>query len=445
MSALPLGEVRPRHVVSLAWPVLVSMLSMTCMSLADAVVAGWHSTSSLAAVGLAATFGMFLLTPARGLIRGLKITTSQATGAGDSERVQAALTQGLWLALGLGALLACWAPFAPRLFAAMGTSAAVSGPASGFLAIMMLAAPVSCAVWTVEGWLQAQGDTRSPMRATLVANLINIALDPVLVLGWGAPEMGAPGAALATAIAMLVQLGLLLAQVPRPWGRFVGPPDLRLLRRAVLAGAPVATQWTLDFAGFVVLLSLLSRSGDEQLAAHVLVFRLVMLSMLPGLAVADAAGVLVGQAVGAGRPEAARQAWWVAVRVAGVLMGSFGVAFLVIPGWFVMPFDPDPAVAAVAVRLLGLAALWQLADAVLVVNLHALMAAGDTRFTMLLTVGGSWCVQVPLSTFFVAHQGGGAFEGWAALTAEILMITWISAWRVRGTAWLEDRPVAAVA
>lgn len=446
MSALPRGDVRGRHVLALAWPVLVSMMSMTVMNLADAIFAGWAGTVELAAVGLASTLGFFLMTPARGLIRGVKILTSHAAGADDTSRVHGWLAQGSWLSLTLGTLFMGLSLAGPRLFAALGTSEAVSAQASDYLAVMMLTAPVYCLVWTLEGWFQGQGDTQTPMRATVVANGLNILLDPWFIFGGlGLPALGVTGAALATSIATVVQLGMLVVQVRQPFGTLASWPRRALIGEVLRFGGPLSVQWTLDFGGFVVLLALLGRAGDAELAAHVLVFRVVMMSMLPGFSVADAAGVLVGQAIGARRPEAAAQAWGVSVRVAAALMGCFGVLFLAVPSLFVWPFQPTPEVAAIAIPLLGLAALWQLADGVLMVNLQSLMAAGDTRFTMFLTVGGSWAIQVPLSSLLVLQLGWGAFGGWVGITAEILVITVISTWRVRTAPWAAVSAAPAVA
>ncbi len=438
MSVLPRGDVGGRHVLSLAWPVLVSMMSMTVMNLADAVFAGWAGTAELAAVGLASSLGFFLLTPARGLIRGIKILTSHSAGADDQLRVHAWLAQGVWLALVVGTALAGFAFAGSWLFAALGTSVSVTGHASDYLQVLLLTAPVYCLVWTFEGWFQGQGDTRTPMRATLVANALNIALDPWFIFGGaGLPALGVAGAALATSVATVVQLTLLVVQLRQPFRELASAPRRDPLGEVLRVGAPLSVQWTLDFGGFMVLTALLARSGDAALAAHVLVLRLVMTSMLPGSSVADAAGVLVGQALGAKRPEAARQAWRVSVKLAAGLMGGLGVAFLVMPGVLIWPFQPAADVAAVAIPLLGLAALWQLADGVLMCNLQSLMAAGDTRFTMFLTVGASWTIQVPISTLLVRHLGWGAFGGWVGITAEVLAITVISTWRVRSTSWAD--------
>ena len=445
MSALPVGSVRARDVVSLAWPVLVSMVSMTLMNLADTVFAGWMGTSELAAVGLASTLGFFLLTPARGLLRGVKILTSHAAGARDTQRVGGLLVQGAWLAAACGAALLLGAPFAGAAVTTLGASPEVGSLAADYVQIMLATGPLYAMVWIVEGWFQGRGDTRTPMRAALVGNFTNVLLDPWFMFGgFGVPALGVGGAALATSAAVAVQLAVLLVQlVGAPVA--AARPDGGTMRDIARFGAPLAVQWTLDSAGFMVLIGLLARAGDAELAAHVLVFRLVMMSILPGFAVADAGGVLVGQALGAGRPDAAAQAWSLAIRMAAGLMGVFGILFLLFPAVFLAPFQPDPEVAAVAVGLLGLAALWQLADGVLMCNLQALMAAGDTRFTLFATVGASWLIQVPISSVLVIGLGWGAFGGWVGITAELIALAAVSLWRVRAMAGFTAAPVALAA
>jgi multidrug resistance protein, MATE family len=444
MSALPSGDVRPRHVLALAWPVLISMFSMTLMNLADTLFAGWLGTAELAAVGLASTVSFFALTPARGLLRGVKILTSHAAGAQEPDRVRALLAQAGWMAVGLGLPLAALSLLGPSMFALMGASARVGELASIYLGIFVAAAPVLCGVWALEGWFQGRGDTRTPMVATVIGNALNLALDPLLIFGWGdVPALGVAGAALATVIAAAAQLCVLAVRA-RSWLPDTGlAPKWREIAEACRFGAPLAAQWTLDFAGFLVLLALLARAGDDELAAHVLVFRIVMVSILPGFAVGDAAGVLVGQAIGARRPPAARQAWWVATWVAAALMGTFGIAFFAVPEVLLAPFGAAPAVARIAVSLLALAAIWQVANALLLVNFSTLAAGGDVRFTMIVFVGGSWLVQVPLSTLLVAGAGWGAAGAWTALSAEILLVALISTLRVRGRGWLEGRTPAA--
>ena len=438
-SSLPRDPVRAAHVRHLAWPVLVSMLSMSAMNVADTLFVGWLGTAELAAVGLATTLTWFVFTPSRGLLKGIKILTSQRTGAEDVETSDQLVTQGLWMAVVMGVLLLMLAPLGAQLFWALGASSAVSDHATSYFAIRVLFAPIVLSAWATELWFQGRGDTRTPMVASVIGNVLNIALDPLLIFGLGpVPALGIAGAAWATVISQIVGGAILLWRA-WPTIRRSLAPSWSLIRRSLPLGVPIAAQWTLDFGGFLVFLSLLARAGDAHLAAHVLVFRIVQVSMLPGFAIGDAAGVLVGQAVGARRSEAARQAWAAGVWQSIVLMGAFGVLFLVAPTWVLAPFDPSADVATLGITLLALAALWQVADALVMVNYCALSSAGDTRFTLLLFVGGSWFIQVPLTLLLVGWLEWGAVGAWWALTIEITLMAAASQLRIRSRGWLEGR------
>jgi MATE family multidrug resistance protein len=326
------------------------------------------------------------------------------------------------------------------VFDALGASAEVRPHAVEYFTIRVAWAPVACLLWTTEGWFHGRGDTRTPMVASLLGNGVNLVLDPLLIFGWGPfPALGVEGAAWATVIAMGSGVLVLAwgARSALPWARW--GLDLGLVRKVFNLGLPLAAQWTLDFGGFLVFLGLLARAGDAHLAAHFLVFRIVQVSMLPGFALGDAAGVLVGQAVGARRPSAAREAWWAGTTLAIGTMAGFGVVFLAVPGWLLFPFGAEPEVVALALPLLALAAAWQVFDAVVMVNFNTLTAAGDTRFTLVLFVGGSWLVQVPLALWMVGVLEWGAIGAWLGLTSEIVLVSLISLARVLGHGWLERR------
>lgn len=165
--------------------------------------------------------------------------------------------------------------------------------------------------------------------------------------------------------------------------------------------------------------------------------RIVSVSFLPGHAVGEAAGVLVGQALGAGRPELGRQAFWQATRLATLIMSLLGLVFVLMPGPLVAASDPSADLAEQAVRLMVIAALFQVFDAVAMVAQGSLNGAGDTRFTLVAGVGCMWLVNLPLGWFFTLHLGWGAVGAWLALTAEIVVFAGLVLWRVLGRRWLD--------
>ena len=190
---------------------------------------------------------------------------------------------------------------------------------------------------------------------------------------------------------------------------------------------------------------MLARVGEADLAAHVLVIRVVLVSFLPGLAIAEASGVLVGQAIGAGRIDEARDAWRAGLGLAVAVMATGGVAFLLFPTALLAVFDAEPAVVAIGRELLVVAAAFQVFDAIATVALMALNGAGDTRFTMVTNVAAAWLVKVPVGTALALGLGLGATGAWLGLTAEIVVLSVLWTWRVRGVRWTAHTVLAAQA
>ena len=160
-----------------------------------------------------------------------------------------------------------------------------------------------------------------------------------------------------------------------------------------------------------------------------------MVSFLPGLAIAEASAVLVGQAVGARDEALARRSWKAASGVAFVVMSLGGVAFVAAPGLLLSVVRPAADVLPVATHLLWIAAVFQLFDSVATVTYFSLDGAGDTRFTLVSSLAVSWLVKIPLGVGLVKYAGFGAVGVWLGLTLETAFLLGILLWRWRSGAW----------
>ncbi len=167
-------RVGPREVVRLAWPIVVSLLSYNVMTLADSVVVARLGTAPLAAVGLGAVAVHAVMAFGMGLISGVKVVTSHATGAGDRERAARAAWQAVWLSLGLGLVAAALVPAGWALLSVMGASAAVRELAWPYFAVRVGGALSLYLLNGLGGWFQGRGDTRTAMVSILVANAVNV-------------------------------------------------------------------------------------------------------------------------------------------------------------------------------------------------------------------------------------------------------------------------------
>jgi MATE family multidrug resistance protein len=447
-AALPLSEetMNPRRVLRLAWPVMVSMVSYSLMSAADAVFVGRLGTVPLAAIGLAVTTTWLFLAMPVGLLRGVRVAVAQATGAERFRTADALGWQAIWLALGTGLLVAAAAMASPWIFTLLGATPEVAAEALTYFRIRGLLAPIALLDLGLTAWFEGRGDTRTPMRANVAANIAWIVLDAVLVNGLGpVPALGIAGAAWAGVIALgLASVWLLAMAMPRlrtaPWR-----PRRTLLRESARLGVPIGTQRLLDIVAWTVLTGILAGIGDAQLAAHVVAIRVLMTSFLPGMAIAEATAVLVGQSVGAERPDQARSAWWAGTRTAVAVMAAGGLTFVLVPDLLVSPFGVTPEVAAITRHLLYVAAAFQVLDAIATVTYLSLDGAGDTRFTLVVSIALSWGVKLPIGITLARTAGMGAVGAWLGLTAELLLLLIVLVWRWRSGRWYRPKAVVAVA
>jgi MATE family multidrug resistance protein len=431
----PAGSIR--EVAKISWPIVVGMLSYTAMGVADTLFVGWVGKTELAAVGLATTAIFLLNSLFMGTLHGTKVLSSQATGKDRPEEAKMAGWLGSLLAIPFGLIVAVLALFGGPIFAVLGGPPEVQALAQEYFGVRALGAVFWYVTIAYCDYFQGTGNTRTPMKINLVANAVNIALDPLLIFGLGPiPAMGVSGAALATIIAQAT--GMLIATV-----LFVGraglvrKPDWKVANKLMRLGFPMGVRATLGVGAFTAFTALLARMGEDQLAAHQIALKIISISFLPGYGLSETATILTGQYVGARRFEAARRAFRSVLFVAVGVMGTCGVAFFALGEHLVAVFNTDPTVVRLGTRLLYVATLFQVFDAIAMVATGALNGIGDTKFTMWTGIACSWFVMVPASYFFGVALEGGAVGAWLGLTVEIVVVAAITLVRFNRTSWHE--------
>jgi MATE family multidrug resistance protein len=431
-----------RDVFRLAWPVMVSMLSYTAMGLVDTLFVARLGTVHLAAVGFAATLVFTSQSFGGGLMAGVRVVVAQLTGAGEHRQGTRAAWQGLWLAGVMGVVVAALSMLGPMIFVRMGASTAVALHADCFFAVRVLGAPVVFCSLALSAWFQGRGDTRTPMVATLISNGLNIALDPILIFGLGpVPALGVSGAATATVISLCLGAIYLALRARCALVAVPSSPSIGLLRSIWRLGGPMGVRYFLEMCSFAVFAAMLASVGAIELAAHVLVVRIISVSFLPGHAVSEATAVIVGQLIGAGQRLRAWAAFRSALRLSlGIMLGC-GFVFVLVPHVLLMPFEVEAGVMRVALDLLLIAAVFQVFDAYVMAAHGAMNGAGDTRFVMICSVTITWLVKLPIAWWLAIELGMGAVGAWLGLTAEIVVLAIVCWTRIRSGRWLEHEMV----
>jgi MATE family multidrug resistance protein len=296
------------------------------------------------------------------------------------------------------------------------------------------------------------------LAASLIANALNVALNYVLIFGkLGLPAMGLEGAALGTVLAWAVQLAILLAVFlsPRAHARYSTrwPNASWIQCKAILrVGWPAGVQLANDiFSWGVAIMVLVGQFGLADRAATTILMRYLGLSFMPAVGIGIATTALVGRAIGEGDPDLAKRRAREAVAVAAVWMGVCGLVFWLARGPLIALFlrdlppvgyspeqlaDLQRQILTIGGRILLLAAVFQIADAVGIVYTGALRGAGDTVWPMVATMLTSWVVVVGGGVTIVhLRPGWGAVGPWIAATGYVFVLGALVAWRFESGAW----------
>ena len=418
----PLGETKIgwedralSELLGLTWPIVVSMLSYSVMTLVDTFFVGRLGASALAGVGLGGTLAFTLLCFGIGLLRAVKVLVAQALGAGRShEQARSYLGAGIVLGLAFGSLAFVLAVGSTFILADL-TEGRSGALASAYLIIRMSVSPLVLAFYALQEHRQGIGDARSPMIAAVLANVANIGLDYLCIveLGWGVE-----GAAWASAAAHLVSLLYLLL-----WQRSEGF-GLRGLERARIVevfrlGLPIGAEFILEMGAFLVLALVIAGMGEIEMAAHQVALQVLHFGFLPGVAISEATSILVGQVVGASRIDLVRRVSFLGLGV-GLSYAMIFTFVLVFGAWEIAAtFSVDPLVIQGAVVLLWLGGGFQLLDAANMVARGVLRGAGDVRYIALVGITSSWLTMPPLALLLGVHLRMGALGGWLGLALAI--------------------------
>lgn len=420
-----------RELLRLSWPIAVSTLSYSAMTLVSIAFVARVGDAEVAGVGLGAAVYFGLLCFAIGLLRGLKTLVSQAIGAGRGDEADRYLGTGVLYALGLGAVGLVVAESLSPLLVALSADPEVGRHAATYIRVRALAAPVILTYVALRETRWGEGDTRSPMRASLGGNAVNFALDVVLVLGLG---WGVVGAAVATLVGQTVELGRLAWPMRARLARLVW--STRHAKALWQQGAATGLQFTLEVGAFLLLTTIIAQMSAHDAAAHQLVLQLTHVSFLPAHALAEAVSILVGNAIGAGRPGLLRPVAHRALWLGGAYSALCTVVFVLLPGPLATMLGASSGpFHDTTVTLIRISALFLVADAANVIARGALRGAGDVVYSAVVGVVTAWLAAPPLAWLLGLQLGWGAAGGWLGLTGEIFVGAAIVWWRVERGGW----------
>ncbi len=426
-----------RALVRLAIPIITVQVGLMFMGVVDTIVVGHVSARELAAASLGNLYVFGLAVFAMGTLWALDPIVSQAMGARDHDAAALGIQRGVVLAASIGVVMTLLCLPAPAVFRFLRQPPDVIPRAAGFVWMSAPGMIVLLLFVTLRQSLQAMKHTRAIVTTIVFGNVLNLALNFVLVFGrFGVPPMGAPGSALSSTIGRWCMLALLLVLSRRELG-----PMLRPFRREALArgplrdtlaiGLPIGIQASVEFTTFASISVFAGWFGAEAIGGHQVAINLASLTFMVPAGIGSAASVLVGHAIGEGDAPHARRVASSALLFGAGFMSLTAVVFLVAPGVFAHLYTSVPGVLAIAIALIPIAGVFQVFDGLQVVASGVLRGAGDTRAAMISNVLGFWLIGMPVSLGLGFGARMGVVGLWWGFVAGLAAVATFLVLRVR--------------
>ena len=400
-----------RAILLLAIPMVLEMVLESLFAVVDVAWVSRLGANAVATVGITESMLALVFSIGIGLSMSTGAMVARRIGEKDTHGAAVAGVQAIFLgllisvALGLPSFI-----FAPQLLRLMGAPASVIATGAGYARIALGGSGVILMLFLNNAIFRGAGDAAVAMRLLWVSNILNLILDPCLIFGLGPfPRLGVTGAALATftgrSIGVLYQFYRLMKgtdrlRIPRRLLR-LNPAVMWRLVRVSLTGI---LQLAIANTSWIGLVRIVSIFGAAALAGYTIAIRIVIFVILPSWGLSNAAATLVGQNLGARRPDRAEKAVWRTGIYNMLFLGTIGVVFIFTATPLVRLFTHDPDVVPLAATALRILSYGNVAYAYGMVMLQSFNGAGDTVTPTIVNFFGFWVLEIPLAWYLAMHQ-----------------------------------------
>ena len=415
-----------KGVWSLAWPVVTASLLHTMVGLVDIKMVGMLGPAPIAAVGMGRQIHMMLTTVLIMLSTGTTALVARYVGEGSPNKASAVLKESITLGV-LGCLLILMPAglmFARGALILLGGAEDVVALGTPYLRILFVGMAFMVFTMLVNASLRGAGDTKTPLVILGLVNILNMVGDYVLIFGIGPfPRMGVNGAAVASVLARAV--GAMVGVWGLLSGRFVVRLNLRhrfrmdwtMARRILRIGVPTGLQGVVRNGSRMVLIKVVASTaaGTAAISSYVIGTQVLGISSHIGLALSTATMTMVGQNLGAGRPDRAAQSGWSAAKIAAMAMGMTGAIFFLFAGPIMRAFTDDPSVIQMGRQLLRIVVLAHPSVGVSMALTGGLRGAGDTASPFYYTIICLLFIQVSAAYVLGIAMGWETVGIWIAI------------------------------
>src|ERR1035437_4518205 len=424
-----------RAILLLSIPAVLEMVMESVFVIVDIYFVSKLGANAVATVGITESMVTIIYAIAIGLGTATTSIVSRRIGEKNPDAASVAAFQAILTGMVVSILIGLpGALFSKKLLGLMGASKPIVDSMSGYTRIMLGGNMVIMMLFIINAIFRSAGDAAIATKVLWIGNIINIILDPCLIFGLGPfPHMGVTGAAVATnigrGIAVLVQFYLL----------FFGRKRIRLSIKHLLVDFKIMVkllklsfgsigQNLIGTTSWIALVRILSIFGSEVVAGYTIAIRIIGFTLLPSWGISNAASTLVGQNLGAKKPDRAERAVWVTGWINMILLSMIGLVLLLFPETFIRFFITNENVIKSGVPGLRIISIGFIAYGLGMVLVNSFNGAGDTSTPLKINIFAFWLVEIPLA-WLLAIKAGFKEEGVfiAIVVAESLMtlIAWL--------------------
>ncbi len=404
-----------KRTLQLALPVMAARVGLLLIVAVDSAMSGLAGVDELAAYALSVAPLVPMLLFGIGLLMGTLVLGAQADGAGEINKAGWFWRISLGHALVVGLGFALLSLLGEQFLLLTGQNPELAEHGASVLHMQAWGIPAMLMFATTSFFLEGIGRPGPGAWIMLIANVLNIALNWVFIYGhFGAPVMGAEGAALASSIVrwfMFISLAVYALKTLDHQHHGISGDILNrahLSKTLLLFGAPLAIAHTLESGAFAAMILFAGLVGKLHVAAYQLAFNIVATTFMAALGLAAAASIRVANAKGRRDPQGMKRAGWVAVAIAFVVLLVIGLCYAFQPEFFARLYSHDPEVLAIAIPCILMAAMAIIPDGIQGVLMGSLRGAGDIWPATLRYCLSFWGIMVPAGYYFGVINGGGA-------------------------------------
>ena len=401
-----------KAILLLSIPMVLEMVMESIFAVVDIFFVSKLGADAVATVGITESLLTIVYAIAVGLSMSSTAIISRRIGEKDPERAALSTVQAILVGIIISLpIMVLGIFFSSGLLQLMGASSKIVGTEYMYTAIMLGSNIIIMLLFIINSVFRAAGDAFLAMRVLWLANIINIFLDPCLIFGLGPfPQLGIAGAAIATTIGRgtgVIYQFILLRQKKR---RIRIRPrhlkfDFAITKRLIRLSLGGIGQFLISTFSWVVLMRIMAVFGSVALAGYTIAIRIIMFSILPSWGMSNAAATLVGQNLGAKKPDRAEKSVWISAIINMVFLGLIAVIFISFSEILVRLFTDDAEVIQNGSSCLRILSYGYLFYALGMVMSQAFNGAGDTTTPTIMNFFCFWLIEIPVAYLLALKMG----------------------------------------